>query len=188
MSWVFVILVLASIVYSFFGGNTEQLGNQIINSGKATVDLAMMLTGIFMVFVGLLRVAQDSGILAALSRVLKPVCVFLIGKEAKDEKIAQEISTNLTANLLGLGNAATPCGIKAMHLLDQKNPTSKLTKGMCMFLLVNASCLQLVPTTVIALRAAAGSAQPTAIFLPCLLGSAAATATAVVLGKLYKGG
>jgi spore maturation protein A len=132
---------------------------------------------------GLLNVAEKAGLIRALSRLLSPVLRLLFPDAGKAK---EAISLNLAANMLGMGNAATPYGLRAMRLLDEANPHPGVaTNEMCVLLVINASCLELFPATLIGLRASFGSARPAAVVLPTLLSSLSATVVAVVLCLVF---
>ena len=131
-----------------------------------------------------MEIMNVCGLSAGLARAFRPILRRLMPQASRDEKTLAALSANVSANLLGLGNAATPAGLRAMERMAAGARDGRPTAGMCMFLLVNASSLQLVPTTVLSLRAAAGAPNPGDILLPALIGSAASTLCAVALGKL----
>ncbi|MBR3128963.1 MAG: spore maturation protein, partial [Clostridia bacterium] len=130
-------------------------------------------------WMGLLNVMKEAGLLRALSRLLRPVLRLLFPDAAH---AYGAISLNLAANMLGMGNAATPYGIEAMRLLNEGNPhPDAATDAMCVLIAVNASCLELFPASLVAMRQSCGSVRATAVVLPTLLSSLAATAVAVAL-------
>ena len=136
-----------------------------------------------MIWSGLLKIMERAGLTERLAKLLSRPVGWLLGPEGQGTAICGAVRINVTAKLRGVGDAATPAGLKAMQLMTKRVRNGKATDGMCMFLLINASSLQLIPTTVISLRAASGSADPGAIILPALIGSAAATICAIGLGK-----
>ena len=151
----------------------------LLSGASDAVSNALRLSGTYLLWMGLLNIAKEAGLIRALSRLLSPVLKLLFPNAGNAK---EAISLNLAANMLGMGNAATPYGLTAMRLLDESNPRPGVaTNEMCVLLAINASCLELFPATLVGLRASFGSARPAAIMLPTLLSSLAATLAAVVL-------
>lgn len=164
-------------------GGDATLASLLSGAGEA-VTLTVALMGAYLFWMGLMGVIRRAGLMEKLSRALSPAIRFLFPDAGG---AAAPISLNLAANILGMGNAATPFGIEAMRLMQQGNPTPvAATDGMCALLVINASCLELLPTTMIALRQSFGSASPAAIVLPTLLSSACATLVAVILVRALR--
>jgi spore maturation protein A len=151
----------------------------IIKYAKSAVELAIGLIGIMALWLGIMKIADEAGLVAKLARVLKPVTTRLFPDVPPDHPAMGAMIMNISANMLGLSNAATPLGLKAMEELNKLNKKAgTATDAMCTFLVINTSNVQLIPATVIAIRAAAGSANPTEILGPVLL----ATAISLVVG------
>lgn len=184
MSGIFLCVLLFCGVFGLMTGRGEALGLEVLAAGEDAVRLGLSLAGAYMVWSGLLSILERAGAVRALSRALRRPVAWLLGREGQDPEVREAVCVNFTANLLGLGNAATPAGLRAMERMAAGARDGRPTAGMCMFLLVNASSLQLVPTTVLSLRAAAGAPNPGDILLPALIGSAASALCAVALGKL----
>lgn len=186
MNGLFIVCVLFGGLWALTHGTAETLGAELMLAGENAVELMLQLMGGMMVWCGLMKVLEKSGAVHALSRVMARPVRFLLGREAQDARVLQAVCMNFAANLLGLGNAATPAGLSAMQSMSKYAADGRPTHGMCMFLLLNASSLQLIPTTVLALRAGYGAAEPSDILLPTLAGSCAATVTAVLLGLVCR--
>ena len=179
MNIVILFLLLAGIGVSLLSGTADGVLSALQGGASDALETVLRLSGAYLVWMGLLNIAEKAGLIRSLSRLLSPV-MRLLFPNAGDAKEA--ISLNLAANMLGMGNAATPYGLKAMRLLNEANPRAGVaTDEMCTLLVVNASCLELFPATLVALRASYGSAKPFAVVLPTLLSSLAATLVAVVL-------
>jgi len=163
------------------------LGNGIIDSAKGAVTLALGLVGVMAFFLGLMKVAEAGGLLLIIARLLRPLLVRLFPDVPADHPAMGAMIMNLSANALGLGNAATPFGIRAMQALDTLN-TSKgtATNAMALFLAINTSSITLLPTGVIALRAAAGSADPAGILPTTLFATLCSTVVAILSAKFYQ--
>lgn len=156
----------------------------ILHYAKVAVELALGLIGILALWLGLMKIAEQSGLIAALSRALRPVMIRLFPDVPPEHPAMGAMIMNISANMLGLGNAATPLGLKAMEELNKLNPsTGRATDAMCTFLVINTSNVQLIPATVIAVRAAAGSADPTEIIGAVILATAVNTVVGVTAVK-----
>ncbi len=179
MNIVFSILLCGSIVYCLVSGGGEAVLASLLAGADDAVSACIKLCGAYLVWMGLLNVMREAELVDALSRLLRPVLKLLF----RDCEAAHEaVSLNLSANMLGMGNAATPYGIEAMRRMQQSNPRPAIaTNGMCVLIAINASCLELFPASLVALRQSCGSLRPTAVVLPTILSSLAATAVAVVL-------
>ena len=174
-------LIGISTVVGVINGRVDLLNQAIINSAKEAVEIAIGLVGIMSLWLGIMKIAERAGLNKALSRVLSPILRPLFGGLDKNGQAMGAIIMNLSANMLGLGNAATPMGIKAMEELEKQNPNKgTASDAMCMFLVLNTECIQIIPTTMIAVRAAEGSKNPAAIFMPILVSSVLATVISVI--------
>ena len=165
----------------------EALSKAMIDSAGGAVELAIGLVGVMTLFLGLMKVAEAGGMLQILARLIRPLMVRLFPDVPADHPAMGAMILNLSANALGLGNAATPFGIRAMQELDRLNPRpGTATDAMALFLAINTSSVTLLPTGVIALRAAAGSTDPAAILPTTLFATIGSTAIAILAAKLYR--
>ena len=163
------------------------LGNGMVDSAKGAVTLAIGLVGVMAFFLGLMKVAEAGGLLLIIARLLRPLLVRLFPDVPADHPAMGAMIMNLSANALGLGNAATPFGIRAMQALDTLNPNKgTATNAMALFLAINTSSITLLPTGVIALRAAAGSSDPAGILPTTLFATLCSTVVAIVSCKFYQ--
>ncbi|RME25395.1 MAG: spore maturation protein [Deltaproteobacteria bacterium] len=179
MNTVWLILVVGSVVVAAFTGRMEQLTLRSFQSAKEAVELAISLIGIMAFWLGLMKVASEAGLLGMIARTLRRPMKYLFPQVPEDHPAMSAMIMNFAANIMGLANAATPFGIKAMEELDRLNPRKgTATDAMCLFLAINTSSLALIPTGVMGLRAASGSQDPACIWLPTLL----ATATSTLVG------
>lgn len=187
MRMIWGMMIVLGIVGGILGGSGDTLLDAALRACGDAVTLSITLIGAYALWMGIMNIAKEAGMVKSLSRSLKPVTKRLF-KGAPDGALAHEyIALNLSANILGLGNAATPYGIKAMEELQRYNRKPKIaTNAMCMLLIINASSVQILPTTVMALRAAAGSAAPAAIALPALLATIINTVFAIFLAKVME--
>lgn len=179
MNAVFLGLLLCGIVFALFAGDGDLVLRALLSGAETAIETGVRLLGAYLVWMGLLNVAKEAGWIDALSRVLRPILKRLFPKAGKAQ---DAISMNLAANMLGMGNAATPYGMEAMRLLEAANPRpGTATDEMCLLLCVNVSCLELYPASLVALRQSFGSAAPDAVVLPTLLSSLCATVAAVAV-------
>ena len=174
-------LIFLGTIVSLLTGKGGDISATIVNSADNTVKLITSLIGIMCFWCGVMKVAEKSGLTEKLAKIMRPVLKLLFKEASKDEKALGAIVMNLTANMMGLANAATPFGIKAMEELDRLNPNKgRASDDMALFLVMNAACIQLVPSTIISIRAACNSSNPGIIILPAII----STATAAIVGIL----
>jgi len=165
----------------------EALSKAMVDSAAGSVELAFGLVGVMTLFLGLMKVAEKGGLLTVIARLIRPLMTRLFPEVPPEHPAMGAMILNLSANVLGLGNAATPFGIRAMQELNRLNPTpGTATDAMALFLAINTSSVTLLPTGVIALRAAAGSADPAGILPTTLFATACSTATAIIAVKLLR--
>jgi len=165
----------------------EALTTAMVESAAGAVELAIGLVGVMTLFLGLVKVAEAGGMLTILARLIRPLMVRLFPEVPPEHPAMGTMILNMSANALGLGNAATPFGIRAMQELDKLNPApGTATDSMALFLAINTSSVTLLPTGVIALRAAAGSADPAGILPTTLVATLGSTAAAIAAAKLYR--
>ncbi len=188
LNGLFVAAVLLSVAAAAFTGRMEALTRGVLDSAGSAVTLALGLVGAMAFFLGLMRVASDGGLLRILARAVAPVMRRLFPGVPADHPAMSAMVLNIASNMLGLGNAATPFGIRAMMELDRLNPVKgRATDAMVLFLAINTSGLALLPTGVIALRASAGSADPAGIFFTTWFASGCATLAGITAAFLFSG-
>ncbi|MEI3356927.1 MAG: nucleoside recognition domain-containing protein [Clostridia bacterium] len=164
---VWPIFIIISFLYAIFSGNLENLNTSIFNSTDDAVKLTINLLGTMCFWNGVMQIASKTNLIEKLTKFLEPVIKFLFPEQKNNKKIKKEISMNMIANILGLGNAATPLGLKAMQSMQEENKEKDtLTDSMLMFIVINTASIQIIPTTVIAIRNSLGSKNPTAIVFP----------------------
>lgn len=187
LNWVFLLLVLGSVVTAAFGGAMKLVTDASISSAKSAVDLALGLVGQMAIWLGFMRVLQDAGLMASLARGLAPLMRRLFPDVPAEHPAMGAMIMNLSANILGLGNAATPFGLKAMVELDKLNARPGVaTNAMVLFLAINTSGVAVLPLGAVAIRATLGSNDPAGIVLPSLLATMASTLVAVLAVKLLQ--
>jgi spore maturation protein SpmA/spore maturation protein SpmB len=198
MNVIFILMVLCAFCFSGWQqifsvpvhgspSPMEILSAAMIKSASGSVELAIGLIGVMALFLGLMKVAEAGGMLTILARLIRPLMKRLFPDVPADHPAMGAMILNLSANMLGLGNAATPFGIRAMQELDKLNPQrGTATNAMALFLAINTSSVTLLPSGVIALRAAAGSSDPAAILPTTLFATIGSTAVAIIAAKLYQ--
>jgi spore maturation protein SpmA len=186
---IWLALVLIAVVYAAFTGQMKAVADAAFESAESAVGLVIRLTGFMIFMLGLMRVARDGGLLAALARVLAPLLRRLFPQVPPDHPAMGAMVMNMASNILGLGNAATPFGLKAMVELNRLNPHPGVaTDPMVLFLAINTSAITLMaPTGTMAVRAAADSAMPAAIWLPTLFATTCSTIAAIGTYYLLRG-
>lgn len=164
---VWPVFIIISFSYAIFSGNLQNLNNSIFNSTSDAIELTLSLLGTMCLWSGVMKIASKTTLIDKLTKLVQPFINFLFPELRKNEKIKKEISMNMIANILGLGNAATPLGLKAMKSMqEENNKKDTLTNSMMVFILINTASIQLIPTTVIAIRNSLGSSNPTSIVFP----------------------
>lgn len=164
---VWPIFIIISFSYAIFSGNLDNLNSSIFSSTSDAVNLSINLLGTMCLWSGIMQIANKTSIINKLTKLLNPFINFLFPEIKRESNIHKEISMNVIANVLGLGNAATPLGLKAMKSMQKENKNKDtLTNSMAMFIVLNTASIQIIPTTVIAIRNSLGSTNPSAIIVP----------------------
>lgn len=184
-------LLISGFVIGILTGNVEAVTNAAIESANTAVELAIGLVGVMALWLGIMKIAEESGLVEKLAQGLKPITLRLFPDVPADHPAMGAMIMNMAANILGLGNAATPLGLKAMQELQELNPKEDTaTNAMVTFLAINTSSLTLVPATSIAILASAGAKNPTEIIGPTIIATMVSTLVALIatraLGKLPK--
>lgn len=178
-------LIVIGIIVAMATGNVGAVTEAAINSSRTAVDLSLGLIGVMALWLGMMKIAEAAGLVKLLGKALKPVLVRLFPEVPEDHPAMGAIVMNMAANVFGLGNAATPLGIKAMQELQELNEDKETaTNSMVMFLAINTSSVTLIASSVIAYRAAAGSANPAEIIGPTIIATIASTTAAIIAVKL----
>lgn len=186
--WGFMLII--GIIYAAVTGNLPSITDAALSSAKEAVALCITMLGVMSFWMGLMRIAENAGIISGATRKLKPFLKFLFPRLPPEHKANEYIATNMIANIFGLGWAATPAGLKAMEALaeledERRAERGRLPKGsasneMCTFLIINISSLQLIPVNIIAYRGQYGSVNPAAIIGPAMVATAFSTVLAVI--------
>jgi spore maturation protein SpmA len=188
LNWIWLGLILLAVVYGAFTGHMQDVSKASFDGAKQAVELVINLTGVMILMLGLMRVAMDGGLLRAIARAIAPLMRRLFPDVPPEHPAMGALVMNFATNILGMGNAATPFGLKAMRELESLNRTPGVaTDAMVLFLAINATAITLFPPTgTIAVRAAAGSLAPWSIWVPTLIATTCSTGTAIVVFYLLR--
>lgn len=180
------IFIIISFIYAIFTGNVDKINNSIFESTESAVNLSITLLGTMCLWNGIMEIASKTTIIDKLTKFLSPIIKFLFPELKNDSLIKKQISMNMIANILGLGNAATPLGIKAMRTMQSDNKQKdKLTNSMAMLIVLNTASLQIIPTTVIAIRSSLGSVNPTKIIFAVWIATIIAAIIGILATKIF---
>jgi spore maturation protein A len=182
MNVIWVVLLSISILFAIFTGNLEAFTKSIFEGAKSAVEISLFLLGIVSVWMGITRILEDSGLIYRISHLFKPIITRLFRNIPDDHPSITVITLNVLANLFGLGNAATPLGIKAMQELDSLNEDKgTVTYEMMTFIVLNTASIQLIPFSVIGILAGYGARNPAGIVLPVLIATVISAITALLI-------
>ena len=179
------VFIIISFIYSMLTSNVQNINDGIIQSASDAIQLSISLLGTMCLWNGIMEIASNTSIIEKLTKIINPLLKLLFPDLKNNEKIKKEISMNMIANILGLGNAATPLGLKAMKSMqDENKDKNRLTDSMLIFIVLNTASLQIIPTTVIAIRNSLGSVNPTKIIFPVWIATISAAIVGVIVAKL----
>ena len=187
MNYIFFILIAVSIIIGIFNNTISEVVNSMLQACDIAVKISFSLIGIMAFWLGIMRIAEKSGLVKILSRLLEPIAKILFKDVKKDSPAIGDISMSVAANALGLTNAATPIGLKVMKELQEENPNKdKATDSMCMFLAMNTAGFQIIPATVIAVLVGVGAKNPSEIILPTLIVTTLSFIIAILIAMLLQ--
>ncbi|AEB09751.1 nucleoside recognition domain-containing protein [Desulfobacca acetoxidans] len=187
MNAIWMVLICLSVLFAVVNGSIGGFTQALFEAGKAAVEVCIYLLGIVSLWLGLTKILEDCGIIYKMSNFFRPVISLLFRNIPKGHPAVTNITLNLLANVLGIGNAATPLGIKAMEDLQTLNPKpDTVTFEMMLFIVINTASVQLIPFTVIGLLASYGSKNPNQVMLPTFIATIISAATAVVILYVFK--
>ena len=182
---VWPIFIIISFIYAIFSGNLEKLNSSIFESTETAINLSLTMLGTMCLWNGIIEIAMNTALIDKLNKILKPIINFLFPEVKDNREITSEISMNMIANILGLGNAATPLGLKAMKSMQKcNNEKDTLSNSMIMLIVINTASIQIIPTTVIAIRNSLGSENPTSIVFPVWIATIAAAVFGIIATKI----
>ena len=185
INYIWFIMVFLGLVVGIFTGNGEAISQSILTSIDSTVTFIISLVGLMCFWCGVMKVAEKSGFTEKLAKLMKPILKLIFKEAAKDEKALGAIVMNITANMMGLGNAATPLGLKAMKSMQKENKNKNvLSNSMAMFIVLNTASIQIIPTTVIAIRSSLKSGNATGMIVPVWIATICAAIAAIGSAKI----
>ena len=193
LNYIWAVMIAIGVIYGALTGNIEAVANGALDSAGEAVQLCITMTGIMALWVGLMEIAKNSGLIASMTKGIQPFISFLFPRIPGNHAAREYISTNIIANILGLGWACTPAGLKAMEELQKLNeeecrrtgkPPVTASNEMCTFLIMNISSLQLIPVAIIAYRSQYGSVNPTAVIVPGIIATLTSTLVAIIFVKV----
>ncbi|MTI48820.1 nucleoside recognition domain-containing protein [Sporosalibacterium faouarense] len=187
INYIWFFLIFIGILVAIFTGNIEAINSTVIEDTQSAVMFAIGLIGIMAVWLGMMKIAEKSGLINSFSKALRPITNFLFPDIPKNHPALSAIVMNMVTNMFGAGNSATALGIKAMEEMNKLNNDKKrATNAMCMFLIINMSSVQLVPLTVLKIRADAGSLNPTEIIGTSLVATTVSTVVGIISAKILQ--
>ena len=186
ISYIWFLMVIISFICALFTGKMESLSKSILDGADSAVRLIISMAGVMCLWTGIMKIADRSGMTEKISKAMSPLLSKIMPEYSPDSPAMKAVSANITANILGLGNAATPFGIAAMREMQKTNKLGSLpNNSMIMFVVINTASLQIIPTTVAALRQAAGSAEPYSILLHIWFTSLFTLVFGIVTAKIF---
>ncbi len=187
LNFIWLTLLLSGIVVAAINGNIEVVTQAALKSANDAVDICINLIGIMCLWLGIMRIGEKAGLIEALSRIVRPIMVRLFPSIPSDHPALGAIIMNLSANILGLGSAATPFGLKAMQEMQKLNKGRiEASEAMCTFLALNTSCITLIPATIIAVRVNYNSGNPTEIVGATIFATSCAMIAATLADYLFR--
>ena len=186
MNVIFILLILIFLIFAVYSGRLDETVNAMFSASMRAVEVSISLIGVMALWLGFVKIAQKSGLIELFAKIISPLLRFIFNELPKDSPAFSNIALNISANALGLSNAATPFGIKAMKdLKKESNSKDKASNSMCIFLAMNTSGFQLVPSSVLAILVASGAKNPVEIILPVFLVTMSTFIFAVFLAKIF---
>ncbi len=185
MNIIWPIIIIISYIYAIYTGTINEVNNSIFNVSKNVLNLSLTLVGNMCLWCGIIKIIESTKIIDKLIKILKPILNFLYPDEKNDKEIMEDISINTISNVIGIGNAATSSGLKAMENLKRKNnDKNELTNSMIMLVVLNTTSIQIIPTTVLSIRTSLNSANPANIIIPIWISTLVGTTVGVLLTKI----
>lgn len=179
------LFIIGSYVYAIINGNIETVNTEIFDSVNDAVSLSLDLLGSMCLWCGIMKITQNTSLISKFTKLLNPIINLLFPEIKENKQAKEEIAMNLTANIMGIGNAATPLGLKAMETLQKENKDkTTLSNPMIMLIVLNTASLQIIPTTIIAIRVSLESKNPTEIIVPVWIATMCAAITGITVVKL----
>lgn len=193
LNYIWAFMIMLGVIYAACTGRMSDVTNGALDSAGEAISLCITMAGVMALWMGLMEIAKEAGLIAKMTKGISPFLNFMFPGIPREHSAREYIATNIIANMLGLGWACTPAGLKAMEELakleeERGNPKHIASNEMCTFLIINISSLQLIPVNMIAYRSQYGSANPTAIIAPAIFATLCSTLVAIIYCKVKDGG
>ncbi len=187
MNYIWFFIITISIIFGAINGRLSEVVNAVLSGAEKTIQISLYLIGIMSFWLGIMKIAESSGCVDFVAKIVSPVAQKLFPELKNDKKAIGCVAMNFAANMFGLSNAATPMGINAIEEMQKHNTNKKsASNAMCMLLAMNTAGFQLIPATIIAILAANGDKTPTVIVLPTLIVTTIAFAFAIFIAKVFE--
>lgn len=184
---IWALFIIIGIIYSLISGNFNIINNEILVSGKSALDLLLGMLPLLVIWMGLMKVAEEAGIISSISKMMSPILKKIFPSVPNNDPSLGFIASNIAANMVGLGSAATPFGLKAMESLQKLNKDKKVaSEAMITFLVLNTSGVTIVPTTIISLRLLYGSVNPSVVLPFCIIATTCSTIGGLTIDYLIR--
>lgn len=185
INWIWIGLIAFGVAFGAINGKMDEVTKAVFSYAKTAVEISIGLVGVMALWLGLMKIAEEAGAVRALGRLVRPLLARIFPEIPKDHPAMGSMVANMAANILGLGNSATPLGLKAMQdLQDLNDEKQTATNAMITFIVINATSITLIPATILALRKDA--ANPTSILVPTIIATTVSTITGVIVAKLMQ--
>ncbi len=180
------IFIVVAVGYGFISGNIEKVNSSLFESIQSTINFILVLFGNICFWNGIMKIVKNTSTLDKIKKLISPFIKVIFPEISKNDNVYDDISMNMACNMIGIGNAATPIGFKAMEKLQEKNENkNRLSDSMIKFMLINTASIQLIPTTIIAIRTSLGSKRPSSIIFGIWFASFAAFISIIIISKIY---
>lgn len=186
INYIWFYMIAIGVVIGMMNGKMEEVSKAILDSAQSAVTISIGLIGIMALWLGIMEIANKSGLTEILSKILKPFITKLFPEIPENHPAITAMIMNISANMLGLGNAATPFGIKAMEYLQQLNKKDTASNAMCRFLVINTASIQLIPAVMMGIRASLGAKNPADFIIVGILASSTALISGLLLVKYFE--
>lgn len=186
LAWIWTIMIVCSVIFGILSGNIDAVGKAALDGAGAAVTLCIGICGVTCLWTGVMEVMRRSGISGSLKSLFLPLLSLLFPSSKRNKEAMEAVAANVSANLLGLGNAATPLGIRAASEMAKSSHNGTATDDLCMLVIINTASLQLIPATVAAVRAAAGAAKPFDILPAVWIASISSVIVGIFMARLLK--
>lgn len=186
MNKIWGVFIIIGVLFSFFTGNIGSINSEILSCGEIVLNMVMKLFPIMALWLGIMKIAEVSGLLKKLSIILYPFIRFIFPDIPKNSDVISLITSSFVFNMFGLGNASTPIGLKIMKSLKDLSRSDIASGSMITFLVLNTTGFTIIPTTIISLRMMHGSSNPSGIIVPCLIASLSSTIFGLIIDRFYR--